>query len=103
MVRVFMRCNSGHYFTGPVPSCPLDGWSDPETRLVFLAAERLIAAGVTPTIDRLRAEDISQDALDRTIIIQFGSDASAFEALAPEGYIVGEAWRTIATVPAPLR
>jgi hypothetical protein len=103
MVRVFMRCNSGHYFAGPVPSCPLDGWSCSETNLIFKAAQRLSAAGVMPTIERLRAEDISQEALDRTIIIQFGSDASAFEALAPEGYILGEAWRSITAAPAALR
>jgi hypothetical protein len=103
MVRVYMRCNSGHYFTGPVPSCPLDGWSCPETDAVFKAAQRMTAEGTTPTIERLRAEDISQETLDRTIIIQFGSDASAFEALAPEGYIIGEAWRTMPAVPAALR
>jgi hypothetical protein len=103
MVRVYMRCNSGHYFTGPVPSCPLDGWSCPETAAIFKAAQRMTAEGIMPTIERLRTEDISQEALDRIIIIQFGADASAFEALAPEGYIIGAEWRAMPAAPAALR
>ena len=93
MVRVYCRCNGGHYFVGEY--CPFDGWSSPESKAITAAAQRLKAEGVTPTVDALRKACLSPNALARAVVVEFGSADSAFEALAPETYVVGGQARTL--------
>ncbi len=90
MVRVYRRCNGGHYFADAC--CPLDGWFSAETDEVLVAAERLIKAGITPSIERLREAGLGSDVPARTIVIDFGNEACAFDAVAPEGYVIGGRW-----------
>jgi hypothetical protein len=88
--RVFLRCNSGHYFCDS--ACPFDGWSMDGYQDVVIADLRLADKGEPPSIERLRAEGIPEGVLARTAVIEFGSEASAFEALDPAGFIVGDVW-----------
>jgi len=80
----YIRCNSGHYFVGT--HCPLDGWDSPESHELSQALERLVSEGHEVSIDALRGIGVSEAAMKRTIVIDFGSDSSAFDALVPEGY-----------------
>lgn len=97
-VRVYRRCNSGHNFAGGC--CPLDGWSSPKTDAVLIALERLTAAHVTPSIGNLQQAGVSEDALARTIVVRFGSRASTFDAISPEGYVVEGRWRPLVSMDA---
>lgn len=48
-----------------------------------------LAEGDRPLpISRLRDEGVPEDVLSRVLLIEFGSDESAFEALDPAGYVV---------------
>lgn len=88
--RVFVRCNSGHYFHGSV--CPFDGWTMDGFEKVVIAELRLVDKGQRPSIAGLREEGIAEEVLDRTLIIEFGSEASIFEALDPAGFIFDGEW-----------
>lgn len=90
MVHVYVRCNSGHYFEGT--HCPLDGWSSPASVEVAAAVAALGGQGIRPSIDTLRTAGLSTEAIERCIVVEFGNDASVFESIAPEGYIVGGKW-----------
>lgn len=93
MVRVYCRCNSGHYFTGGC--CPIDGWSSEDTDAVFVAAEELLRSDLTPSLDELRRSGLSEQAIARTIVVEFGSGDSAFDAVAPEGYVIQGRWHPL--------
>ncbi len=89
MKQVYFRCNSGHYFSGG--SCPLDGWSSKDwlqLRSAVLAAE----ATEGPGVKELRESGVSEDTLARLVVIEFGSASSAFDAIAPSGYVVDGRW-----------
>jgi hypothetical protein len=86
MVRVYCRCNGGDYFLGEY--CPFDGWSSPKSKEIVEATERLRREGITPSVAALRSTGLSQKALARTLIIEYGSEASAFEALTPQLYVL---------------
>ena len=88
MHHVYIRCNSGHYFVGEV--CPLDGWSSAESRELVIAV-RAMGREAT-TIAQLREHGLSEAALRRTIIVEFGDSNSAVEAISPEGYFVDGQW-----------
>lgn len=90
MVCVYVRCNSGHYFTGT--HCPLDGWSSPASLAVAEAAARLAGSGIVASIARLRSEGVSPAALARTIVVDFGDEGSVFQLVAPKGYVVDGEW-----------
>jgi hypothetical protein len=90
MTRAYSRCNGGHYFSGT--HCPLDGWSSAASVELAAAAERLIRNGRVPSIEELRMAGVAEEALSRTIVIEFGTRASAFDLIAPEGYIVDGTW-----------
>jgi len=94
--RVYCRCNSGHYFTGV--HCPLDGWSSIESRELAQAVEKATAEHRSLSVAELRRHAISDATLSRAIVIEFGSDAAAFDAVVPEGYVVNEQWRPITTL-----
>ena len=87
--RAYSRCNSGHYFTGEC--CPFDGWSSAAAIDVAQAVERLKQLAREISIDELRRTGVSDAALARTIVVQFGADASAFEAVSPKEYVVNGA------------
>jgi hypothetical protein len=90
ITRAFCRCNSGHYFTGEY--CPFDGWSSSASRELAPAVKRLEAAGRKVTLAELAKAGLSAETLNRVVVMEFGSDAAAFEAMAPELVVVnGEA------------
>lgn len=52
------------------------------------AAGRLESKNATPSLDGLRAEGVSEEAIRRAIIVEFGSEKAAFDAISPEYYVV---------------
>ena len=89
-VRAYCRCNSGHYFQGEF--CPFDGWSSAASKELATAVERLTGAGQELSLAALRKAGVSRETIERTVVVEFGSAASAFDALDPRGYVVnGEA------------
>jgi hypothetical protein len=86
MTRVYIRCNSGHYFQGEF--CPFDGWSSPASRELAAAVNWFAESGRKVTLQGLQKAGMSEAAIRRTIVIEFGSSSSAFEALSPEYYVV---------------
>jgi hypothetical protein len=96
--RAYCRCNSGHYFEGS--HCPFDGWSSPESTQLAEAIGRLRADGHPLSIHLLSEAGVSEPALARTIVVEFGCDASSFDAIAPEGLIVDGTWRPAAALDA---
>src|SRR5262249_26424289 len=84
--RAYSHCNSGHYFTGEY--CPFDGWSSPGTRELARAVERLAKQNRRVSFEELRKAGVRAATLARTILVEFGSSESAFEALAPEECVV---------------
>jgi hypothetical protein len=43
----------------------------------------------------LREAGVSEGSLPRIIVIEFGSQASVFDTLSPEGYVVNGRWHPI--------
>ena len=82
----YSRCNSGHYFTGEF--CPFDGWSSPASKELTKALKRLATSGQKVSLNELRKAGVSEATLARTIVIEFGSGTSAFDAVSPEDYVV---------------
>jgi hypothetical protein len=91
--RAYCRCNSGHYFVGE--HCPLDGWSSPASQELTRAVERLAEECRPVSLEELRKAGVSQTTFERTLVIQFGSAGSVFEAIAPEGYVVDDEWKPL--------
>jgi hypothetical protein len=87
MKYLFVRCNRGHYYRGQ-PICPFDGWSCEGVDLAFQAFAELRADPMSRSIEGLREKGVPQSVLERLVIAEFGSAASAFEALAPERYVL---------------
>jgi hypothetical protein len=84
--RAYSRCNSGHYFMGEF--CPFDGWSSPASKELTAALKRLTRSGRKVSLEELRRAGIPETTLARTIVIEFGSSASTFEAISPEDLVV---------------
>jgi len=93
IATAYCRCNSGHYFEGEF--CPFDGWSSPASKELTQAVEQLARAHREISMEELRKAGVSAAALDRTIVIQFGSSASVFEAVAPHEYVVNGEAKTV--------
>jgi hypothetical protein len=91
--RAYCRCNSGHYFSGEF--CPFDGWSSPASRELTEAVARLSGCHRGPSLEELRKAGVSQATLARTIVVAFGSDGSAFEAVSPQEYVANGEARTV--------
>jgi hypothetical protein len=90
VARAYIRCNGGDYFTGEY--CPFDGWSSPASKELTEAVERLARAHRVVSIEELRKAGVSAGTLARTIVVEFGSTASVFEAISPQHLVVnGEA------------
>ena len=90
MSKAYIRCNSGHYFIGV--NCPLDGWSSAESVELTKAVEAVLAAGKELSIKSLSEAGLSDLAVKRTIVVEFGVNESAFDAVSPEGYFVNGEW-----------
>jgi hypothetical protein len=52
------------------------------------ALKKLARLGRGLSVEELRNLGVSEATLERTIVVEFGSPASAFEAIAPEEYMV---------------
>lgn len=103
---VYFRCNSGHYFRASAESgdcCPLDGWSLLGLEAVRAAEASLVADGKAVTIEALRAGGAPGGALQRTLLVEFGSDDSVFEALSPEGFVLDGRFVTLVEAPPSLK
>jgi hypothetical protein len=88
--RAYCRCNSGHYFQGEC--CPFDGWSSTASRELAGTVESLAAKKQELSLAVLRKLGVSRATLERTIVVEFGCEASAFEAVSPRELVVnGEA------------
>lgn len=87
MKRVYWRCNSGHYFS--TGSCPWDGWNRPWTYELARAIGDMQSRNELPSIESLRSLGITQEVLNKVIIIEFGSEGKAcFDGFAPQGYFL---------------
>lgn len=84
--RAYARCTGGHYFAGEY--CTFDGWSSAAAAELAETVERLRQLGKAITLAELRNAGLSDAALARTIVIDFGNDASAFDAISPKEYVV---------------
>lgn len=86
MTKSYWRCNGGHYFCTAL--CPFDGWGSPELTELHSAARRLESKGVVPSLVALREEDVSEGAIRRAIVVEFGSEKAVFDAISPDHYVV---------------
>jgi hypothetical protein len=84
--RVYLRCNSGHYYSSV--ACPIDGWIFDGAAELLTAAMKLEKNNEPLSIEKLLDEGVPRKAIDRAIVVDFGSEAAMFEALVPESYIV---------------
>jgi hypothetical protein len=85
-IRAYSRCNSGHYFLGEF--CPFDGWSSPASSELTKALKQLARSGRKVSLEELEGAGVSAATLARTIVVAFGSDSAAFEAISPDHYVV---------------
>src|SRR5438132_7446484 len=85
-VRAYCRCNGGHYFQGE--HCPFDGWSSPASKELARAVQQVAATGREISLRALREIGLTGAALERIVVIEFGCEASAFDALAPQQYVL---------------
>lgn len=99
--RVYVRCNSGHYFQGS--ACPFDGWSMEHLNDLTLALLRLEDSGERLTLSGLADHGAPAKVLARTIVIEFGSEEAAFEALDPSGFILNGEWTLLRAAPPSLK
>lgn len=86
MKRLYVRCNGGHYFLAG-SSCPFDGWTMDGVARVAAHVLVLQARGHELSLDTIKEALPSDELLARLLVVEFGSDAAVFEALAPERYI----------------
>jgi hypothetical protein len=89
MKKVYWRCNGGHYFS--TLHCPFDGWTSDELLQLNSATEQMNIKGASPSIAGLRSEGVSESALGRAIVVEFGSDRSVFDAISPDYYVIHNA------------
>lgn len=93
MRQVYCRCNSGHYFMDEY--CPIDGWSSPASQELAKVIKQVTTSGQEPSLRVLREAGLSEAAIQRTIVIEFGTDVCAFDAMAPEGYVIHGVWKPL--------
>ena len=90
----FVRCTGGEYFIGV---CPWDGWHSPASEELYVAARQVAAECSDVSIPALSRAGVSTETLARTIVIEFGADAFAFNAISPEEFVVDGKRRRVAT------
>lgn len=86
MVKAYWRCNGGDYFS--TKACPFDGWTSPEIDELFQAVETLKTRKIPVSIGVLRDLAVSEKAIQRCIVVEFGNDAAVFEAMSPGYYVI---------------
>ncbi len=92
MVKAYWRCNGGDYFSSKC--CPFDGWSSPEINELFEAAQKLNSQKIPLSVAAFRNIGVNEKAIRRCIVVDFGDEAAAFDALTPELYDVnGKAYK----------
>ena len=60
--------------------------------------QRLDARGEVPSLAGLRHAGVSRETLQRTVVMHFGVEESAFEALAPKEYVINGKPEPVSTV-----
>jgi hypothetical protein len=80
--RLYFRCTGGDFHDSVV--CPFDGWSAPEAEDILEAAAHLTSTGQRLSIERLRVEGISDAALHWVMVVDFGDERYAFDAVSPD-------------------
>ncbi len=93
MKKLFFRCNSGHYFSRA--SCPWDGWSLEGLSAALDRAEEM----PDPTLAGLAAAGVDAELLKRSVIIEFQSESSSFDGLAPRYWLIEHTSYDEDTVP----
>ena len=86
MKRFYWRCNGGHSFEAL--RCPFDGWTSDELLELNNAAESLRSKETNPSIAALAVQGVSEAALRRAIVVEFGSEQSVFDAISPDYYVI---------------
>ena len=82
----------------PRASQPLDGWSSPASKELVQVIKRVTASGQEPSLRALREAGLSEAAIQHIIVIEFGTDACAFDAIAPEGYVICGVWKPLSAL-----
>ena len=85
--KLYWRCNGGDYISSTEKHCPWDGWTSPEIEELCSVADAFAKEGKVPSITELKEAKISDKALQRVIVIEFGDDRAAFDALMPKAYV----------------
>jgi hypothetical protein len=78
--------------------CPIDGWSSSVAKELVQATTRVIASGHALSLHALRQAGLSEAAAQRTIVIEFGTDACVFDAIVPEGLVIHGTWKPLAVL-----
>ena len=91
MTKAFWRCNGGDYFS--TKRCPF-GWTSPEINELFEAVQKLNSEKIPLSVAAFRNIGVSEKAIRRCIVMDFGDDGAVFDALTPELYdINGKAYK----------
>ena len=85
MRRLYFRCNSGHYFHGT--NCPWDGWTMDGVQAAFELFARLEPHEAAVGLEALGPLDPSPELSRRMMIIEFGDEAAAVDAICPDRYM----------------
>lgn len=86
MYKLYWRCNGGHYFN--TVRCPFDGWTSKELAELNQVAEEFRSMKTDPSIGAMKNAGVSDEALRRAIVVEFGNDRSVFDAISPDYYVV---------------
>lgn len=66
----------------------MDNWSSPQSEEFAQAIEQLSIKGLEVSIQNLEELGVSEETIQRIIIIEFGSEKSSFPGFVPEGYMI---------------
>lgn len=97
MIKVYIRCNEGHYFNGEY--CPFDAWSSDESKQLTQLSKKIVSEGGIPSFEELKKCGASDLTLSRTIVIDFGDSNFVFDAILPKGYFTSERFLKLSELP----
>jgi len=66
----------------------MDGWSRPYVDHLSETVKEIERRGESVSVARLREAGVEKEALDRVIVVEFGSSAAVFEGVVPQGYVI---------------
>lgn len=66
----------------------MDGWSRPYVDRLSETVRKIENRGESVSVERLREAGVEKEALDRVIIVEFGSRAAVFDGVVPQGYVI---------------